>query len=246
MDDCRRSGLINENVTWREKYSRLKDIAVLASGLGVQSRIEKYESLYWCAFFTKDVDYSHYDYPVARIKKYVPEIDSSLYEDVVEMREHENMLKRELACYGMATAVLDKHKKEYEEYRYTRIKKIKLLDAVENTYTMSVNDDSHQFVADGVITHNSAAHCLLWSFCKIQDTINELGLETKICGQIHDSILLDIPHDELDDVLRLANDIMTRQLREHYDWIVVPMEIEAAVAPMGKSWWDKEDYEISE
>lgn len=89
-----------------------------------------------------------------------------------------------------------------------------------------------------------AAHCLLWSFCKLNDTIRELGLETKICGQIHDSILIDSPHDELDDVLRIANDIMTRQLMEYYPWIAVPMEIEADVAPMGKSWWEKKEYPI--
>ena len=92
----------------------------------------------------------------------------------------------------------------------------------------------------------SAAHCLLWSFCKLNDTIKELGLQTKICGQIHDSILIDVPHDELEDVLKLANDVMTVQLRKHYPWIVVPMEIEADVSPMGKSWYEKEAYPIPE
>ncbi len=89
-----------------------------------------------------------------------------------------------------------------------------------------------------------AAHCLLWSFVHLDKAIQELGLQTKICGEIHDSILLDIPHEELDDVLRLANDIMTTRLREAQPWISVPMEIEADVAPMGKSWWDKVAYEI--
>ena len=89
-----------------------------------------------------------------------------------------------------------------------------------------------------------ASHCLLWSFCKLNDTIKELGLQTKICGQIHDSILIDVPHDELDDVLRLANDIMTVQLRQKFPWIAVPMEIEADVSPMGKSWYEKEEYPI--
>lgn len=91
-----------------------------------------------------------------------------------------------------------------------------------------------------------AAHCLLWSFVKLDRAIQEMGLQTKICGQIHDSILLDIPHDELDDVLVLAHDIMTKQLPKAQPWLAVPMEIEADVAPMGKSWWDKAPYEIKE
>jgi DNA-directed RNA polymerase beta' subunit len=38
---------------------------------------------------------------------------------------------------------------------YSKIKRIKILDEFANTYTLSVNDELHQFVADGVITQNS-------------------------------------------------------------------------------------------
>lgn len=99
-------------------------------------------------------------------------------------------------------------------------------------------------IVTNIGAQGAAAHCLLWSFVRLDRAIRELGLRTRICGQIHDSILLDIPHDELDDVLVLANDIMTKQLPEEQRWLAVPMEIEADVAPMGKSWWDKKAYEI--
>ena len=120
------------------------------------------------------------------------------------------------------------------------------------------------FRCGGVFTRNmvsnmpaqgSAAHCLLWSFCQLTDFINKWGvykdrygckLDTKICGQIHDSILLDIPEKELDYILYIANKIMTKDLREHFKWITVPMEIEADVSPKGKSWLEKEPYQIPE
>lgn len=90
----------------------------------------------------------------------------------------------------------------------------------------------------------SASHCLLWSFVQLEKTLREKGFKALICGQIHDSIVLDIPHDELDDVLMLANDIMTQQLPQVFKWLAVPMEIEADVAPMGKSWFEKQAYPI--
>ena len=120
------------------------------------------------------------------------------------------------------------------------------------------------FRCGGIFTRNmvtnmpaqgSSAHCLLWSFCQLSDFINKRGaysgregyrLETKIGGQIHDSILLDIPEKELNYILYNANKIMTQDLREHFKWITVPMEIEADVSPIGKSWLEKEPYQIPE
>lgn len=98
-------------------------------------------------------------------------------------------------------------------------------------------------MVNNLAAQGSAAHCLLWSFCRLSEEL-EKGYDTKICGQIHDSILLDIPHEELDHVLQLANRIMTVDLREHFTWLAVPMEVEADVAPEGKSWWEKTQMEV--
>lgn len=38
---------------------------------------------------------------------------------------------------------------------YIEIKSIRVLDVYANTFTLQVDDPLHQFVADGVITHNS-------------------------------------------------------------------------------------------
>lgn len=90
----------------------------------------------------------------------------------------------------------------------------------------------------------SAFHCLLWSLINLQRELKRYKMKTLIVGQIHDSILADVPKEELNDYLILANDIMTIQLKNKWHWINVPLTIEAEVCPVGKSWAEKKEMEI--
>lgn len=114
-------------------------------------------------------------------------------------------------------------------------------------------DTPSGFRCGGVFTRNivsnipaqgGAAHCLLWSFCRIDELLREYGFKACLIGQIHDSIVADIPHEELDTVLCLMQDVMTKQLPKHFTWLGVPMEVEADVAPAGCSWYEKKAYTI--
>jgi hypothetical protein len=86
-----------------------------------------------------------------------------------------------------------------------------------------------------------AFHCLLWSIIQIHKELNRRGMRTKLVGQIHDSLLADVPEDELQDFLDLAHEVMTVRLVKHWDWFAVPMETESEVTPVGGegSWCDK-------
>jgi DNA polymerase I-like protein with 3'-5' exonuclease and polymerase domains len=77
---------------------------------------------------------------------------------------------------------------------------------------------------------------------QLQKTIKKYDLKTLLIGQIHDSIVADSPADELDTFLEVAETIMTKKLRKHWEWIIVPMEVEAEVADLGKTWFDKKPY----
>ena len=68
-------------------------------------------------------------------------------------------------------------------------------------------------------------------------------MKTKIVGQIHDSLLADVPEDELDDWLALAKEVMTEEIRREWRWIIVPLTIEAEVGR--RSWHDKKPVEIA-
>ena len=103
------------------------------------------------------------------------------------------------------------------------------------------------FVLEGVFGKNdvsnypiqgSAFHCQLWSQIKLQRLLNARGMRSKIVGQIYDSLIGDIPTEELPTFIRLARRVMTEQLPAAWQWIITPLEVEAEVAPAGKSWYE--------
>lgn len=90
----------------------------------------------------------------------------------------------------------------------------------------------------------SAFHCLLWSLIQMVRWLRKNKMKTRVVGQIHDSMLLDIYPPEKDIVLAQARHIMTQQIMSAWSWICVPLDIGIDLAPQDKSWYHKQ--EISE
>lgn len=90
---------------------------------------------------------------------------------------------------------------------------------------------------------SAAFHCLLWSLVRIVKYIRKYKMGAKVVGQIHDSILIDAPDNEVQDVLHNAKRIMTVDLPAAWDWICVPMETESDVTPVDGSWHSKLQWE---
>ena len=88
----------------------------------------------------------------------------------------------------------------------------------------------------------SAFHCLLWCITRINKLLRKYKMKTKLIGQIHDSVIGDVLHRELKDYIEIAHQVMTIDLRKHWSWIIVPMDVDAEVSPMGRSWFEKEKY----
>lgn len=88
----------------------------------------------------------------------------------------------------------------------------------------------------------SAFHCLLWTLIETQKEMNRRKWDSLLCAQIHDSMLGDIPEKEVDDFLYLANKIATVDLCKHWDWIIVPMAVEADIAE--ENWFKKHPIEL--
>jgi len=89
------------------------------------------------------------------------------------------------------------------------------------------------------VIQGPAFHCLLWSLIELLAEMRRRCWKAEIVGQIHDSIVADVPAVELAEFIRLARDIMTRRLRRVWKWIAVPLEVEVEVAPEGASWFAK-------
>lgn len=91
----------------------------------------------------------------------------------------------------------------------------------------------------------SAFHCVLWAIIELTKAIKKKKMKSKIISQIHDSIIGDVPVKELDDFVELATRIMTKLIRKHWDWICVPLEVEAEACQPGESWHHKKKLELA-
>lgn len=90
----------------------------------------------------------------------------------------------------------------------------------------------------------AAFHCLLWCLIRITKLIKKYRMKARIVGQIHDSILGDVPEREVQQYLSICKQVMTQDLTKHWKWIIVPMEMEPDVSPPGKSWHEKKPWDI--
>jgi len=90
----------------------------------------------------------------------------------------------------------------------------------------------------------SAFHWLLWSLIQIQKQLNKYKMKSLIIGQIHDSIVGDVHRKEKRNYLEICQQVMTVDVMKHWPWIIVPLTIEAEVAPVGGSWYEKKGVKI--
>jgi len=90
----------------------------------------------------------------------------------------------------------------------------------------------------------SAFHCLLWSLIQINRRLRKAGLQSKIVGQIHDSIVADVVREELREYLCIVEDVTMRQLPRHFDWLVVAPQIEYEISYPERSWYGKQPFQF--
>jgi DNA polymerase-1 len=86
----------------------------------------------------------------------------------------------------------------------------------------------------------AAFHCLLWSLIQVNRKLREKDMKSRIVGQIHDSIIADVPEEEVTDYLEIVT-LVVKLLRVHYKWLIIPLEIECEISPPGKSWFAKRE-----
>jgi len=100
------------------------------------------------------------------------------------------------------------------------------------------------FVCSGVMRRNeiinypiqgTAFHCLLKTFIELDKIMLKEGWRTRLVGQIHDSVLLDVYPEELEHVKQTVQEVV-RGLPKEWDWIVVPLEVEIDEYEVNGSW----------
>lgn len=131
--------------------------------------------------------------------------------------------------------------------RYQRWKERWYKDYQKNGYV----DMYTGFRCSGLMSRNdcinypvqgAAFHCLLWAFIETDKLCRAEKLRTRLVGQIHDSLVLDVHPDEVDYIVYSVKKIFSEKLREVWKWIIVPIEVEVDLAPVDGSWAEMKEF----
>ena len=90
----------------------------------------------------------------------------------------------------------------------------------------------------------AAFHCLLWSFNEADRIMRKEKWKTRLIGQIHDAIILDVHPDEIKHVGKVIQRITCEDLPKAWTWINVPLEVEADLGDIDKSWAELKPYKL--
>lgn len=105
------------------------------------------------------------------------------------------------------------------------------------------------FVCKGVMKRNDAINypiqgtafqCLLWALTKVRKILKRRKMKTLLIGQIHDSLLADVPFEEMDEYVSIVRTTITKSLQVHWPWIVVPLQVD--VEASDRNWFEKKSY----
>jgi DNA polymerase-1 len=88
-----------------------------------------------------------------------------------------------------------------------------------------------------------AFHCLLWTLIRLMAELKRRRMRTKVMCQIHDSIIADVPNEEVDEYLEISEDITSRQLPEAWPWLTIPLDAE--VEGSTTNWWGKKPLNVA-
>jgi DNA polymerase I len=85
----------------------------------------------------------------------------------------------------------------------------------------------------------TAFHCLLWAYNRLDELFTKKEMQSKLIGQIHDSILVDTHLEEKERVWKLMKRVMEKEITETFDWLVVPLEVEIEATDVDRPWSTK-------
>ena len=79
-------------------------------------------------------------------------------------------------------------------------------------------------------------HMVLYSIFIILDHLKQYNMESKIIGQVHDSIVMLVKDEEIEKLKPIVKNAMTIEVKKKWNWIDVPLVVEADIYKQGGSW----------
>ena len=136
--------------------------------------------------------------------------------------------------YKTYTQWKDWHWKQYQKKGY-----IDMLTGFRCSGQMSRKDVSN-YPFQG-----SAFHCLLWAFIESDRRMQEKQMDSRLVSQVHDESTADINPAEKDDMIDLMVKVSCHDIRDAWGWITVPLEVEAEIADVDRSWGERYFFPLS-
>lgn len=108
-------------------------------------------------------------------------------------------------------------------------------------FTLSGVFRKNQILCDPI--QGSAFHCLLWSLIQIQKEFVRKKMKARIINQIHDSMVIDCPEREIQDVVEIVLRYAVRKVAKHWNWIQIPLSVDFELCR--SNWYDKAALELA-
>lgn len=99
----------------------------------------------------------------------------------------------------------------------------------------------HERQVNNTPIQGTAFHCLLWTLIRVNRIARKEKWESKLIMQVHDNTIFDAVPSETAHIIETINRVGTQEIREHFDWITVPLAIEHEISPIDGSWHELEE-----
>lgn len=84
----------------------------------------------------------------------------------------------------------------------------------------------------------TAFHWLLWAMIEVDYKLRKNNFKSRSIMQIHDELLLNIHPPEEKKVYKLIKKIMTEEIRNYWEWINIPLEVDAKISDVDGNWYE--------
>lgn len=101
---------------------------------------------------------------------------------------------------------------------------------VETYLGFKFNDYLNKKQTTNYPIQSTAAHLLFWSLIQVSKKIDQQDLDAVLIGQIHDSIILDVPVSEIEQVVELIKQVCEVDLENNFEWVVIPFSVEFEIS----------------
>lgn len=87
----------------------------------------------------------------------------------------------------------------------------------------------------------TAFHLLLWSLIELEEETRIQGWDSQVCLQVYDEMMFDVHPDELEELVPLIREVMTKKIMTQFPWINVPLSVEIKTSAVDGNWFEMEE-----